>query len=285
MVGTRSNADSLTPDAKGQNDHQIEQNELAMTTYTPGTDEEKRLVWKIDRQLMPMIWIMYIFNYLDRVSLLIKRIDFSIIYPADCYLSHAQTNIGNAQLAGLSEDLKMSSQDYNWALSVFFFGYVLFEVPSNMILSRSKPSIFLPTIMLLWGALCCVMAAVRNFAGLCALRFVLGCVEAGFAPGVLFLMSSWYTQAEQARRFAVYWSAAVASGAFGGLLAGAITSKLDGVAGLEGWRWLFIVEGLATCVVSLAAYKLLFNFPENTKCKSPASSKGFLWSSLCNQNS
>ncbi|KAL0930368.1 putative vitamin H transporter [Colletotrichum truncatum] len=212
-----------------------------MAAYVPNTAEDKKLVWKIDRQLMSVIWVMYIFNYLDR------------------------TNIGNAQLAGLSDDLNMSSQDYNWALSIFFFGYVLFEVPSNMILSRSRPSVFLPSIMGLWGALCCCMAAVNNFAGLCALRFVLGCVEAGFAPGVLFLMSTWYTKLEQARRFAVYWSAAVASGAFGGLLAGAITSGLDGAGGLEGWRWLFIIEGVATVIASAFAYKFLFDFPETTK--------------------
>ncbi|KAL3467671.1 major facilitator superfamily domain-containing protein [Aspergillus heterothallicus] len=228
---------------KGVEDAQDEKIEdlVAQDIYVPGTREEKLLVWKIDRQLMPCIWLMYIFNYLDR------------------------TNIGNAQLAGMSHTLNMSSQDYDWALSIFFFGYVLFEVPSNLILARSKPSVFLPSIMILWGSLCCVMAAINNFAGLMALRFVLGCVEAGFAPGVLFLMSSWYTKAEQARRYAVYWSAAVVSGAFGGLLAGAITSGLDGVAGLEGWRWLFLIEGLCTVVVSLGAYKFLFNFPENTK--------------------
>lgn len=161
----------------------------------------------------------------------------------------------------------MSSQDYNWALSIFFFGYVIFEVPSNMILSRSKPSIFIPSIMVLWGSLCCVMAVVRSFSGLMALRFVIGCIEAGFAPGVLFLMSSWYTKAEQGRRFAIYWSAATVSGAFGGLLAGAITSGLDGVASLEGWRWLFIIEGLCTVICSLGAFVFLFDFPENTRGK------------------
>lgn len=132
-------------------------------------------------------------------------------------------------------------------------------------LTGSKPSIFLPSIMVLWGSLCCVMAAVKNLPGLMALRFILGCVEAGFAPGVLFLMSSWYTKAEQGRRFAIYWSAATASGAFGGLLAGAITSGMDGVGSLAGWRWLFIIEGLCTVVCSLCGFFFLFDFPENTK--------------------
>ncbi|KAF9887740.1 hypothetical protein FE257_009693 [Aspergillus nanangensis] len=175
------------------------------------------------------------------------------------------TNIGNAQLAGMGRSLGMSNSDYDWALSIFFFGYVLFEVPSNLLLARSKPSVFIPTLIVVWGSLCCLMAAVSNFAGLMALRFVLGCVEAGFAPGVLFLMSSWYTKAEQARRYAVYWSAAVASGAFGGLIAGAITGRLDGAAGIQGWKWLFIIEGLCTVVVGSGAYYFLFDFPENTK--------------------
>lgn len=167
----------------------------------------------------------------------------------------------------MGNSLGMSASDYDWALSIFFFGYVLFEVPSNLLLARSKPSVFIPTLIVVWGSLCCLMAVVKNFAGLMALRFVLGSVEAGFAPGVLFLMSSWYTKAEQARRYAVYWSAAVASGAFGGLIAGAITGGLDGAGGIRGWQWLFIIEGLCTVVVGSMAYYFLFDFPENTKGK------------------
>ena len=165
----------------------------------------------------------------------------------------------------MGSSLEMSASDYDWALSIFFFGYVLFEIPSNLLLARSKPSIFIPTLIVVWGALCCLVATVKNFAGLMVLRFVLGSVEAGFSPGVLLLMSSWYTKAEQARRFAVYYSAAVASGAFGGLLAGAITGGLDGAAGIQGWRWLFIIEGLCTVVVGTGVYFFLFDFPENTK--------------------
>lgn len=98
-----------------------------------------------------------------------------------------------------------------------------------------------------------------------ALRFILGCIEAGFAPGVLFLMSSWYKKEEQAKRFAVYWSAAVSSGAFGGLLAGSIISGLDKKGGLAGWRWLFIIEGIATVIVAITAHFFLADFPESAK--------------------
>lgn len=110
----------------------------------------------------------------------------------------------------------------------------------SLILSKSKPSVFLPIIMILWGTVTCCMAAVKSYKQLVALRFVVGILEAGFAPGVLLILSSWYKQEEQSKRFAVYISAAILSGAFGGLLAGAITKNLDGAHGIRGWRWLFV---------------------------------------------
>ena len=110
----------------------------------------------------------------------------------------------------------------------------------SLILSKSKPSVFLPVIMILWGTVTCCMAAIKSYQQLVALRFVVGILEAGFAPGVLLILSSWYKQEEQSKRFAVYISAAILSGAFGGLLAGAITKNLDGTHGIRGWRWLFV---------------------------------------------
>lgn len=132
--------------------------------------------------------------------------------------------------------------------SLQFVTYVLFEVPSNLILSKTKPSIFLPVIMTLWGAVTCCMAVVKDYKQLIGLRLVVGALEAGFAPGILLILSSWYKRNEQSKRFAVYISAAVLSGAFGGIIAGAITGGLDGVHGLEGWRWLFVSHwGFTLC--------------------------------------
>ncbi|CAF9927620.1 MAG: hypothetical protein HETSPECPRED_006629 [Heterodermia speciosa] len=105
------------------------------------------------------------------------------------------------------------------------------------------------------------MAAVKSYKQLVALRFVVGILEAGFAPGVLLILSSWYKQEEQSKRFAVYISAAILSGAFGGLLAGAITKNLDGAHGIRGWRWLFIVEGAASIGWAIIAHFLLLDFP------------------------
>lgn len=187
------------------------------------------------------MWLMYLLSYMDR------------------------TNIGNAKVAGMTDDLRMDSNDYSVSLVVFFITYVLFEVPSNLILAKSRPSIFLATIMTLWGIVTCCMAKVQTYEQLIALRVVVGILEAGFAPGILLILSSWYKKAEQSKRFAVYISAAVLSGAFGGIIAGAITEGLEGVHGLRGWRWLFIIEGAATIGWALVAGFILPDFPANTK--------------------
>ena len=137
-----------------------------------------------------------------------------------------------------------------------FHSYVFFEIPSNLILSKTRPSRYLPVMMATWGVVTCLMSLVKSFHGLVALRFVIGMLESAFAPGVLLLLSSWYKRDELAKRFALYISAAVLSGAFGGLMAGAITTGLNGARGLAGWRWLFIVEGALT-TVSFHRYSLV----------------------------
>jgi len=212
----------------------------AIKDYVPNTEAEKKLVRKIDMHLIPILWIMYVLNYVDR------------------------TNIGNAKTAGMDVDLGLTSSRYAWVISIFFFGYLIMEVPSNMVLSRSRPSLFLPAIMLVWGALSAAMACVHNYGSLLAFRFVLGCVESGFFPGVLFMMSCWYKTEEIGKRFAIFYSAAVLSGAFGGLLAGGITGGLDGAHGIHGWRWLFIIEGVATVGVAIIAKFILLDFPHTS---------------------
>ncbi|KAI0020725.1 MFS general substrate transporter [Xylariomycetidae sp. FL0641] len=138
-----------------------------------------------------------------------------------------------------------------------------------MLLARFKPSIFLPTIMTLWGIVTIAMGWLPNFGSLVAVRVIVGVLEAGFAPGILLIIGSWYKRSEQSKRFAVYISAAILSGAFGGLIAGAITEDFDGLYGIEGWRWLFIVEGAATAGWSIIASFLLLDFPANTKRLTP----------------
>ncbi|CAK4031199.1 hypothetical protein AC578_5340 [Lecanosticta acicola] len=204
--------------------------------------EERALVRKVDLMLLPTMWLMYLLSYMDR------------------------TNIGNAKIA---VEPRAGRTRASVDPEKFFITYVIFEVPTNLILAKTRPSIFLATIMTLWGIVTCCMAKVETYGQLVALRVIVGILEAGFAPGVLLILSSWYKKAEQSKRFGVYISAAVLSGAFGGLIAGAITDNLDGKYGIRGWRWLFIVEGAATAGWALIAGFILPDFPVNTARLSP----------------
>ncbi|OJD29111.1 major facilitator superfamily transporter [Diplodia corticola] len=217
--------------------HVDEELEEALRNYVPGSAEEKKLLRKIDLRLMPILWIMYILNYVDR------------------------TNIGNAKIAGMEDDLNLDDQKYAWVLSIFFFGYLLCEVPSNMILSRSRPSLFLPGIMIVWGALSAAMSAAQTYGAMLAFRFVVGCIESGFFPGVLYLLSCWYTSGELGKRFTIFYTAATLSGAVGGLISGGITDGLHNAHGISGWRWLFIVEGVCTVGVAFCAMFILLDYP------------------------
>ncbi|RYP54674.1 hypothetical protein DL768_000610 [Monosporascus sp. mg162] len=157
--------------------------------------DEKRILRKMDIRLIPMLAVLYLLSFLDR------------------------GNIGNAKIEGLQEDLGMTPDEYNWCLTAFFFTYAAFEVPSNLLLKKLRPSRWLPCIMIAWGT-------VMTLMGL-----------------------------------ALFFSAASIAGAFSGLLAFAI-AKMDGVANLEGWRWIFLLEGIATVVVAVIAFFMLHDFPE-----------------------
>ncbi|KAH9871017.1 hypothetical protein J1614_006591 [Plenodomus biglobosus] len=148
-----------------------------------------------------------------------------------------RSNIGNAKIAGMEDDLSLTDSQYSLAINMFQVSFITCSVPSNMILSRVRPSIYIPTIMFLWGIVVAAMAAIKSPSHLWGLRFALGALEAGFAPAVLQIFSTWYRKSEQSKRFMVFWSAGILGSAFGGILAGTVTSGLDGAHGIPGWRW------------------------------------------------
>ncbi|KAG9768457.1 MFS general substrate transporter, partial [Aureobasidium melanogenum] len=201
---------------------------------------EKKLLRKCDLHLVPMLFILFLCAFIDRI------------------------NIGNARIQGLEKDLHMSGVDYNIALFMFFVPYILLEVPSNMILKRIRPSIFLPCIMILWGILTICQGLTKSFAGLVICRVIIGALEAGFFPGCLYLLSMYYRRHELQWRFNLFFSASVIAGAFSGLLAYGI-AHMDGIAGYGGWAWIFIIEGIFTVVVAVIALFVVPDWPENAK--------------------
>ncbi|KAH0836259.1 hypothetical protein AYO21_10219 [Fonsecaea monophora] len=211
---------------------------IAVPDPDEGLSEEERkridrkLLWKLDIQLIPWLCLLYLISFLDR------------------------TNIGNAKIDGLQEDLDLTNNEYNDTLTIFFISYSLFEPLTQILLKRFRPSIFLPTIMILWGICMTTMGLVHNFSGLMAARWFLGLTEAGLFPGVNYYLSCWYKRSEFGIRAAVFFSAAALAGSFGGLLAAAIV-QMDGVGGKPGWAWIFILEGLATIIVH--------DFPDEAK--------------------
>lgn len=176
-----------------------------------------------------------------------------------------RNNIAAARLGGLEEDLNLVGNQYQTAVSILFVGYVLMQIPSNLYLNKvGKPSIYLPTAMVVWGVLSGATAGVQNFAGIASVRFFLGFVEAAYFPGCLYYLSTWYTRKELGFRTALLYSGSLVSGAFSGLIAAGITGDLDRDLGLRAWRWLFIIEGAITVVIAAGGYFLLPDFPRTT---------------------
>ncbi|KAF8634477.1 hypothetical protein AX15_000917 [Amanita polypyramis BW_CC] len=212
--------------------------------YRPDVDtslvDERRLMRKVDWHVVPWLSVLYLLAFLDRGS------------------------IGNAKLYHLENDLGITDSQYLIGLTVFFFPYATLEPASNIVLRRFRPSIWLPGMTLLWGIVMTLHGIMRNYRGLLVLRFLLGVFEAGLYPGIIFYISSWYKHSEVGFRVAIFFSSATVAGAFSGLLAAGI-AKMDGIGGRPGWAWIFIIEGLATVVLSSASFWIVQDFPETAR--------------------
>ncbi|TQN70218.1 putative transporter, partial [Colletotrichum shisoi] len=186
----------------------------------------KALLRKLDAKLLPAVGILYLLSFLDR------------------------SNVGNARIEGLTEDLHMSGNQYLTGLTLYFIGYVLFEIPCNIILKRTTPRFWLPTLTVAWGIVATLMGIVTNMAGFFVARFFLGVTESGLFPGVVYYFSMWYKRRERQYRISLFFSAASLAGAFGGILA---------------WGIGHMREGIATVIIAIGAYWFIQNYPDTAK--------------------
>ena len=191
---------------------------------------------KISQRLIPFLFVLYVIAWLDRI------------------------NVGFAALQ-MNSDLKFSSAAFGLGSGIFFAGYCLFEVPSNIILERVGARLWIARIMVSWGLISAGMMFVRTPATFCVLRFLLGVAEAGFFPGIVYYLSLWYPARQRARAIAGFMAAIPVTGLIGGPLSGALLG-LDGYCGLKGWQWLFLVEGLPAIILGIVAAFYLTDRPE-----------------------
>ncbi|KAL8953602.1 MAG: hypothetical protein Q9222_000528 [Ikaeria aurantiellina] len=226
---------------------------------------ERKLLLKVDLAVLPILFLLFLVSFVDR------------------------SNLGNARIEGLEKSLGIppKSNGYNIALFSFTIPYVLFEVPANMLLKKIKPQMWLSGLMFCWGICTMGQGFTQNLGGLATCRALMGLFESGFVPGTeaaferklgqtradgspgcAYLIASYYKRHEFQFRYSIFFSAAILAGAFSGFLA-YLLAKMDGAGGYEGWRWIFIIEGLMTVVISAIAFFLIAPWPEECKFLKP----------------
>lgn len=207
-------------------------------------EAEKKLIRKLDVWIVPPVMLLYLFSFLDRV------------------------NIGNARLYDMEEDLGLEGDQYQLAVSVLFVTYILSELPSNLVIKKFTPSRWLSFITVGWGVVATCTGLVQNFAGLLACRVILGALEGGLFPGLAIYLTMFYTKREYGLRIGYLFVSAAIAGSMGGLLGYAI-GFMDGIAGLKGWRWIMIIEGIPTTLIGVAIWWWLADDPDSAYYLTP----------------
>ena len=204
---------------------------------------EERAFRKVTRRLIPFLFLIYVVAYLDRV------------------------NVSFAQLQ-LEDDLGFSDTIFGIGAGIFSLGYVIFGVASNLALARFGARRWLAAIMVVWGLISASMALMEGAASFYVLRFLLGAAEAGFFPGIILFLTWWFPERERTRAVALFLTAVSAAYVAGGPLSGGLL-ELDGLAGLDGWQWLFLVEGAPAIVLGFVTLRFLDDRPADAAWLEP----------------
>ena len=208
-------------------------------------EAEKGVYAKVSWRIMPLLLICYMVAYLDRI------------------------NIGYAQLQ-MKQTLPFSDAAYGIGAGIFFLGYFLFEVPSNLMLEKIGARKTLLRIMFCWGVVAALMMFVRTPTQFYVARFLLGVFEAGFFPGIVLYLTYWYPSARRGQMIAIFMTATTVVAVIAGPLCGGIMKYLDGANGWHGWQWLFLVQGVPASVLGLLAFFYLQDKPEQADWLSAA---------------
>jgi MFS transporter, ACS family, tartrate transporter len=204
---------------------------------------EERAFRKATRRLVPFLFLIYVVAYLDRV------------------------NVSFAQLQ-LEDDLGFTDTIFGIGAGIFSLGYVIFGVPSNLALARFGARRWLAAIMIVWGVISASMLFIDGPESFYVLRFLLGAAEAGFFPGIILFLTWWFPERERTKAIALFLTAVSAAYVFGGPVSGGLL-ELDGLAGLDGWQWLFLVEGIPAVVLGVVTLRFLDERPDDADWLDP----------------
>ncbi|KAK7415768.1 hypothetical protein QQX98_005681 [Neonectria punicea] len=209
--------------------------------------DQKKTIRRVDLRLLPILGIMYSISLIDR------------------------TNLGLALVAGMQEDLGLAvGNRYTVIVMVFFVAYIVFEIPSNLVLPKVGPANWLSFLGVAFGSILIGMGFTHSWGTMALCRALLGIFEAGFLPGCTYLITCWYTRFEVGKRLSGFWILSVVTSAFAAIFAYAL-SLLRGKQGLNGWRWIFIIEGAITAVICFIGRFIIIDFPtQANKFLSPA---------------
>jgi ACS family tartrate transporter-like MFS transporter len=196
---------------------------------------ERRTVAKVSWRLLPYLFLLYIVAYIDRINISVAALQ-------------------------MPRDVPMDAAAYGRGGGLFFIGYFLFEVPSNLILARVGARVWIARIMVVWGLISSCMMFAKTVPAFYALRFLLGAAEAGFFPGILFYLTRWYRERDRARAVALFMTAGTLAGVIGNPLSGTLL-KLDGMGGLHGWQWVFLLEGVPALLLGISVLFLMTERP------------------------
>jgi ACS family tartrate transporter-like MFS transporter len=205
--------------------------------------EQRETLRRISLRLIPLLFLCYVIAYIDRIN-----VGFAKLQLQDAL--------------GVPPDKFASA--YGFGAGIFFFGYFLFEVPSNLAMVRVGARIWIARIMILWGIVSAAFMFLKGATMFYVLRFLLGAAEAGFFPGVLLYFTYWFPARERAKMIALFSIGGVAAGVVGSPINGTILQHMDSVAGLKGWQWLFLLEGIPAVLIGLVVLKILPNGPQDS---------------------
>ncbi|RFU33978.1 hypothetical protein B7463_g2356, partial [Scytalidium lignicola] len=217
-------------------------------------------------------WWSYIWDYDPNRSheerIFVQKLDFSLltILSLGYFIKNLdQTNISNAYVSGMKEDLNMNANQLNLIDVAWTSGYVVGQLPSQFILTRVRPSIWIPACELIWTILTFCLSATNTSNQVIAIRFFVGLVESIFYPAAHYLIGSWYKPSELGKRACIFHASSAAAGMFSGYLQAAVYKGLNGRLGKAGWQWLFIMDGIISTPICLAGFFLIPDSPENTR--------------------